>query len=286
MEIKIVSIVLADTKIIGKYNNNNNNGLDWTYGKIITPEEYKRITKLSNKSQWRHLLPNVNEEIIVTLPLKYIKTLIEATKVALFTSKRPHSLKEELDEIEKVLPTLEKKYFLRLEDYSPKDSVMNIGPYIQKSQIIDGLITSKRCLKIYEEQLRDKKDIILYFCPWNEDWPNQYEFRVFCYQYKVTAISQYHWCKNEDLQKHNDKLKLWTKSIVNFCEDVAKNMHQETDGNWTIDVMYNPKDNKVMLVELNPFGAELSSGSALFHWQRDRDQLYGKTGFVEFRYVV
>lgn len=38
------------------------------------------------------------------------------------------------------------------------------------------------------------------------------------------------------------------------------------------------EDNKVMLIECNPFGAWMSSGSALFDWQKDYDILYGNVG--------
>jgi hypothetical protein len=36
-------------------------------------------------------------------------------------------------------------------------------------------------------------------------------------------------------------------------------------------------DFKVLLIECNPFGAWMSSGSALFDWDKDYDILYGNT---------
>jgi hypothetical protein len=58
-------------------------------------------------------------------------------------------------------------------------------------------------------------------------------------------------------------------------------------GNWTIDVIYNFKTQITELVEVNSFGCELAAGSALFHWVRDKDVMYGHIApHVELRYVV
>jgi len=35
-------------------------------------------------------------------------------------------------------------------------------------------------------------------------------------------------------------------------------------------------DYSVQVIELNPFGSYMSSGSALFNWNQDYDILYGK----------
>ena len=41
-----------------------------------------------------------------------------------------------------------------------------------------------------------------------------------------------------------------------------------------MDVEYLAETDEVQLIELNSFGAEFASGSALFHWMRDRDIVY------------
>ncbi len=44
-----------------------------------------------------------------------------------------------------------------------------------------------------------------------------------------------------------------------------------------MDVVYLPATERVLIIEFNPFGADMSSGAALFHWERDYDVLYGNT---------
>ncbi len=44
-----------------------------------------------------------------------------------------------------------------------------------------------------------------------------------------------------------------------------------------MDVVYLPATERVLIIEFNPFGAVMSSGAALFHWERDYDVLYGNT---------
>jgi hypothetical protein len=46
---------------------------------------------------------------------------------------------------------------------------------------------------------------------------------------------------------------------------------------YVIDIVVYP-DFTCHVIELNPFGAAMSSGSALFHWLRDYKLLYGELG--------
>lgn len=62
-------------------------------------------------------------------------------------------------------------------------------------------------------------------------------------------------------------------------------------GNWTVDVVYNFATQTTDLVEVNSFGCELAAGSALFHWTRDKDVMYGlhnteTNQIIECRYVI
>jgi hypothetical protein len=46
------------------------------------------------------------------------------------------------------------------------------------------------------------------------------------------------------------------------------------------------EDNQPYFIEVNPFGSEYSSGSALFHWIQDHEILYENGENVTVRYVV
>jgi len=53
---------------------------------------------------------------------------------------------------------------------------------------------------------------------------------------------------------------------------------------YVIDIVVFP-DFSCQVIELNPFGIAMSSGSALYSWTKDYDLLYGKLGldFVPIR---
>jgi len=140
-------------------------------------------------------------------------------------------------------------------------------------------------LKTYKHD----KTTTLYLVPWNDKWhqPESVEFRVFCYHGKTTAITQYNWAKEIGVNKYRNEIETASREIIRFCEvDVIPHLSNETQGNWTIDVVFNFTTKKTELVEVNSFGCELAAGSGLFHWVRDMEVMYGKTGYVEFRYVI
>eukprot|EP01127_Copromyxa_protea_P005507 TRINITY_DN15430_c0_g1_i2.p1 TRINITY_DN15430_c0_g1~~TRINITY_DN15430_c0_g1_i2.p1 ORF type:complete len:137 (-),score=16.07 TRINITY_DN15430_c0_g1_i2:16-426(-) len=106
------------------------------------------------------------------------------------------------------------------------------------------------------------------------------EFRVFVHEGVVTAISQYHWYEDSGWGEEPKKTAIpeVVKGICKLFENLKPHLpfsscvydtHVKfTDEDGTDDIL-------VELVEFNPFGAHISSGSALFHWVRDFDILNG-----------
>ena len=88
----------------------------------------------------------------------------------------------------------------------------------------------------------------------------------------MTAISQYQcYSKFEALQNEEHALKL-RDTIYDFHEEVKEAFKIPS---YVIDIVVFP-DFTCHVVELNPFGKSMSSGSALYHWSKDEDLLYGK----------
>lgn len=214
-----------------------------------------------------------------------VKILYECTQSAVLSGTRPKAYAEELEAIENKFPILNShSYFARLDGCSSKDGINQEGPFTTSRQIIDSLIKSLRCAREFKWYFEDKTGCRLYLIPWQYKWKNWIEFRVFIYHGNVTVISQYVWSKNLGIAKY--PLSQWAECIINFCENkIVPEMHVLTDRNWVIDVIIDPSTSNVELVELNSFGAELSSGSVLFEWIRDKDILYSDGNTVEFRYV-
>lgn len=101
-----------------------------------------------------------------------------------------------------------------------------------------------------------------------------YEFRCYVHDRKLTAISQYHcYCKFDALQDIDRVEKIRT-AIMNYHELVKDAFPVPS---YVIDIHVNPDDYSCGVIELNPFGSAMSSGSGLFHWERDEDLLYGRS---------
>ena len=283
MTLKLLAINKEQLTDKNRYNTNNHHDIDWTYGHIISIDEYEQLMSHSYRDKWAHL-QKVDGIITHEFTKAEVKILCE-TRSALYTGKRPGSLKEELDDIESRMPDLtNNQYFCRLNQCSPKDGLYKEGPFTDNAKALDSIISSLRSNKELERCKKAESGNLVYFIPWRTEWKNWFEFRVFVYHNKVTAISQYNWSRNLGLV--NYPLQQWGKNIIEFCEKIVIEMPNTTEGNWVIDVIVDPNTNNVELVEFNCFGAELAAGSALFGWIQDRDILYSNGSIVEFHYLV
>ena len=250
------------------YNTNNHES-------NLTEEKYLKYTAQTDLCNWINLFPEKQILHVVDFNQYETKILYESTLIGISTGRIPNMYKEELEEIQNKIPKDISNLFFRFEHSSSKDGVGKIGPFKNSKDVIMNIITSKRAMRCLKGQNKSR----LYFFEFRKDWKPQNEFRVFVCESKVTAISQYSMYTNFELDKIFDLERLG-ENIVNFCYLVLSKINLTSV---VIDVIVN--DNKIELVELNPFGTEYSSGSALFHWIRDHDILYGLTDKVVFRFV-
>lgn len=265
------AITLEDALTPDKYNTNNYPGL--------SPEEYVREVKKTHKDVWVKYFPDNSR--ICQLSVAQLRVLKDAAAIGIFTMKRTDLYAEELQSVEDYISAhlrLECEYFVRFSDCSPKDGVY--GKRMRNAkEIIDNIVTSKRCWQVLE---RTTAAANLYICTFRKDWHERNEFRAFVYRGRLTAISQYSWCRDYG----------WTRELIavaacKMAEYIRNNVIPVAVANicesFVVDVII--VDSNVELIEFNSFGAELSSGSALFEWQRDRGQLYSDGSIVYVRYV-
>lgn len=200
-------------------------------------------------------------------------------------------------------------FFLRTNTVSPKD--VCIGSYdLNNANYIDSvrqnsyakgplkrlcvrtadevlyiLTNSRRVINSMNELSRATRcNFFIVLRDWLPDLPYEFEFRCFVYKGKLTAISQYDWVKYCELFQ-SDEVKKWIVSkIVAFWEatkDIICGIYSDcimdliiTD-HPSVDCKYPTYNNLgVILIEFNPFGGELISGSALFGWEKDYDIIY------------
>ncbi|GGI92502.1 ATP-grasp domain-containing protein [Legionella impletisoli] len=183
--------------------------------------------------------------------------------------------------------TLLSKYKTALESSDdPNEKLIKLSELQMKSlhcqtpqQVMNLLLTSER---IYTDLilalacLRDNPDdewstsIILR--EWQPTLREQNEFRLFVYQGKVTAISQYnHTCLYPSLtaNEHNQEV---LNALNDRLTEFAKKAHPEIGmKDYILDLAV--VDDQIRIVELNPFAE--STGGCLFSWRADHDLLHG-----------
>lgn len=196
---------------------------------------------------------------------------------------KPSSLfKEDLDPIiERLkLEWLEGMWFFRFDSNSPKDGYGEY-PVFNPKQVINMIETSDRAYKALK-----RSDRTLYFVKYEMDWDIAREFRVFIYQRRVTAISQYSTYNEGILSRCNDT------DVINIskklCQQLENTVNRVCDhigtDNIVADVYLKP-DGIIKIIEFNSFGYWLAAGSALFHWLNDKNKLYNTEGNVYIRII-
>ena len=266
---KIEDIIDEDST---KYNTNNyEHDIN---GNVIDSDEYSKKLDITNYLNFAEYL--LEPHIIIPLTkyeISELAILSAASTMLIKVQVNLEDLSDMVERFDKYIPKNDNGYFFRMNRCSPKDAFY--GCHIWSgSDIIKTMVSSERChknLKWYDQEY-----IILK--PWNNKYEDrkQWEFRCFCYNGKLTAISQYKWHESFDWSMVS--LSDWD-TIVNNISDFYMKHNKFSD--CVIDVYVDP-NYKIELVEFNSFGMELASGSALFEWKQDSDILYGNEN-VEIR---
>lgn len=264
----------------------------------ITGLEYKQSIAQTNKDVWTPFFPDPENTITIEISLSMCKLLAKVSKIGFCKNHRPTLYREELQELENNIQDLIDKsgivkWFIRLNEASPKDGILGCGPLLSAHDVMTSITTSIRAYKAFKSSIFLNKPEILYIIPWKDNWNDHAEFRVFIHEKKVTCLSQYVWSLNVGWNKSN--LSIVAPRIIDYCNThiIPKFSIVES---FVVDVIVVINDNKISsiisedqfhieFVELNSFGYDLASGAALFHWLNDFDIMYGTGDQVVVRYV-
>ncbi|RYP20214.1 hypothetical protein DL765_002888 [Monosporascus sp. GIB2] len=190
----------------------------------------------------------------------------------------------------------EEHIFVRLGATSAKDSFAKGAPTAKPSPlppdanlILRRFLTSGRVvgrlLALADRLWAEDPGEALIVQRWSPDIELQREVRVFCYDGRVTAVSQDIWWEKAGWRdRYSDG---FVKAITNVWDHAKNHLPFDT---CTMDVLMTPpSENKpwweAKIIEFNGFGAHLNTGSDLFHWVNDADVLHGKTPGVTVRFV-
>jgi len=211
-------------------------------------------------------------------------------------------LEGEIQLIEKISEVMEpgKRYFVRFSTRSPKDGVSSaflnteefkllpVSERLKKKLELLSVTSASEVLALITRSQRIFSDISFYYqyrvpnassakiCLILRDFipnlPVDHEFRCFVHKRKLTAISQYQcYCTFPAMQDVDHVIR---------CRDAIIQFHAEIDAHmpmadYVLDVIVFPDTFECQVIELNPFGAAMSSGSALFNWIKDYELMYG-----------
>lgn len=285
--IKLDDIVQYDK---AKYNSNNH----WVNNS--RPEDYDEVLAQTNTSKWINLFKQF-KYISISNPV-WLSWLKQANEICSQTGKFSQLFEDEMDEICSVLekePDISQifngtGYFVRVNNVSLKYGQHKEGPYYSMRQILESTLS---CIGGHTPIKPDTNDLDIYLMEWIEIHPEN-EFRVFVFQNKITAISQqnlYSLLLNTNTNIPNQVFELEMKEkldiIVKYFYNTIMNK-VDWINSYTIDIAI--VDLQAYFIELNSFGKEYSSGSALFHWLLDESILYNKfetnENIIEFRYTI
>lgn len=217
-----------------------------------------------------------------------VKYLLEASQIGRISQRVSSLHTEELEQITERLE-LEMKnnnivsptgWFFRFSSCSPKDGCRNF-PMLSAKEIVDQMASSERAFKALTDG-----NTTIYLCKFDPQWVTQRELRVFVSKGKVTAISQYNPFSRGILSNFTQVENVTiVRNIMELIEEKLFSILLEQLGtpNFVADI-YVEESLDVRVIEFNSFGYWLASGSALFHWLKDKEKMYNTEGKIYFRF--
>jgi len=270
-----------------KYNSNNH----WIND--IRPDDYEQVLLQTNTSKWIDLFKPGTKRIKI-INQTWIEWFKKANEISCQTGRFTKLYEDEIqiisNELNNMYPNVFNNrggYFVRVNNVSLKYGEHKEGPYYSFKQILE---SSLSCIKGHSPIKENTTELIIYFLDWVKIDPC-YEFRVFVFENKITAISQQNLYSilfeeyDNCLDKFELKIKLKLDMIVDYFYSV---MTYKIDwiNCYTFDISI--VNSNPYFIELNSFGKEYAAGSALFHWLLDENILYNRfetNNVIEFRYT-
>ncbi|RPA85327.1 hypothetical protein BJ508DRAFT_302994 [Ascobolus immersus RN42] len=294
-----------------------------------TPAESATYQNSIRCTNYSHFLPLISRlqhtsqaPITIPLPLRLCRLLDASLKVFTLTG-APSNLEAE-DIHDALSPLLSpyfsgqyagSKWFIRLDEASPKDTRFKTGPYTSADQIILALTTS---LRVYRSMLRiveaaESCETVehrslgekLHLMPFREEINTFNEFRCFVppmrFGGRVGAITQY---SDRDVGWDPTSPRTWNAigKLLDYIPGVFFKTAEEMgvplprEEGFVVDIHIKEISEgpdrwnwQIEPLELNSFGAQLASGSSCLNWLLDWRRMYGleleKDGLVEVRIV-
>ena len=267
--------IIVEGILYGKINENdynvsnlNNNDIDYnTYSKHINSYSFENWYKNLIDAKLVHI-NDYNKDILKSIANNRVITGRSLDKDII-----DDFSKEFIDDIQSYLTKYNNSVFIKTSEKSSKNDT-TMKPLQNIVEIIDQLTSSKDILVQSLSYPNRCKNLIIQ--PWNNDIQPENEYRVIVENKKILAISQQKWYTYVGLNTE-----MVTQDANKIYNWYMENKHRIPYEAVVLDVYVT---NEAHLIECNPGYSWGSSGSALFHWENDKDKLYANNIYV--RYVM
>lgn len=267
--------ILMNNRI--KYNSNNH----WNDER---PLDYDQVISQCNTSKWVGQFKSNHKTF--KIKKRDLAWMFKAFKIGSYRCKFPHMYDDELEEYlernKHLGHIFDKPYFVRTNRNSLKNGVHGAGPYTDLKSVIESICTTTDTHTCFYE---DDDECTVYLWDWKSELNKDREFRLFVHEKRLVAISQQHLYKTNEwlINKTDDEIKTIVAQInESFEKDIKPKIHHLTS--YSVDFAL--VNDEGYFIEINSFGKEYASGSALFHWLIDEDIMYGKKEEQYFRFTI
>ena len=301
----------------GRFNTNNH----WDNG--LKPDDYNSVIEKTYTKHWVNQFHDTFFKFEITGFL--FKCLKDCHRIGTITGRVPKSYDEEIESISQfyegsIVFNTHPGYFIRTENVSLKTGIHGKGPYTNIKSIIQSMVTCRETHSPFYSD--DQKSIVVYALPWKDI--NEFkEFRVFVNSGKLTAISQQNIYKvnsvlcdyplfdksnitmnqqsnddmcvsdnlehdqNQSFEFYNSRqyvINKWITKINNYYIMTIRPRIKHIDS-YVMDISLIGNTDTPYFIEINPFGKQYTSGSALFNWI-DNENILNDPLCIHFRYVA
>ncbi|KAH7354631.1 hypothetical protein BKA65DRAFT_581025 [Rhexocercosporidium sp. MPI-PUGE-AT-0058] len=170
-------------------------------------------------------------------------------------------------------------FFVRVSNCSLKDADDgNQKPLYTIYDALIKIISSKRAVHSLLD-LQSESDTVdhkIFFFPYFEDLDKLSEWRCFIYNGDIVAISQTRFYQNHHAGVKDEALRDLVRQARRLWRQIAPAFEFDST---ILDLYADVREAgfQIKLIEMNPWGAHLGTGSLLFHWIDDADILQPET---------
>jgi len=223
---------------------------------------YDTLCESYDANKWYHKIKEFTfESVLIDLSQNQINYILEKES-------DDFGLVDKINNEILPLTTNNNKIFVRLYSLSPKDSIYFPSMIISNADdVIQLLRSSERTI----DYLKNYSNQGIILRQYEKSLKSKNEFRLFIFDKKLRAISQYQYYIKIEKYSDSDLRQIIYDSICDYFNKVA-NLIDYSD--YVLDIVFLNNFSTIKIIEINTFGPGLLSEGGLFDWKNDYDIMH------------